>query len=84
MVIVIFLSSYLVALAALTNVYIVANGGTIAGVAKSSTAAVYKDGSLSINDILEKEQAFGKLANIKSEQFHNIDSVDMTMAMRIK
>ncbi|WP_043024608.1 asparaginase [Francisella tularensis] len=83
-VIVIFLSSYLVALAALPNVYIVATGGTIAGVAKSSTAAVYKAGSLSINDILEKEPAFGKLANIKSEQFYNIDSVDMTMAMRIK
>lgn len=45
---------------------------------------MYKAGSLSINDILEKEPAFGKLANIKSEQFYNIDSVDMTMAMRIK
>ncbi len=51
---------------------------TIAEIVKSSTAAVYKAGSLSINDILEKEPAFSKLANIKSEQFCNIDSVDMT------
>lgn len=57
---------------------------TIAGIAKSSTAAVYKAGSLSINDILEKKPAFSKLANIKSKQFCNIDSVDMTMVMRIK
>ena len=59
--------SYLVALAALPNVYIVATGGTIAGIVKSSTAALYKAESLSINDILEKEPAFSKLANIKSE-----------------
>ncbi|MDE5037922.1 asparaginase, partial [Francisella tularensis subsp. holarctica] len=57
-VLVIFLSSFLVALAALPILYIVATGGTIAGVAKSSTAAVYKSVSLSINDILEKEPAF--------------------------
>lgn len=69
---------------ALPNVYIVATGGTIAGVAKSSTDSVYKAGSLSIDDIVEQVPAISRIANIKSEQFYNIDSVDMTMAMRIK
>ena len=77
--------SYLVALASFTKCVHCHNWSyTIAEIVKSSTAAVYKAGSLSINDILEKEPAFSKLANIKSEQFCNIDSVDMTMLMRIK
>nr|WP_250637397.1 asparaginase domain-containing protein [Francisella orientalis] len=69
---------------ALPNVYIVATGGTIAGVAKSSTDSVYKAGSLSINDIVKQVPAISRIANIESEQFYNIDSVDMTMSMRIK
>lgn len=81
--IVICLTTYITAMA-LPNVNVVATGGTIAGVAKSSTDAVYKAGSLSIDEILEKVPAFKKIANIKAEQLYNIDSVDMTMAKRIK
>ena len=76
--------SYLVALAALPNVYIVATGGLLHELQNHQLLLSIKLEVYQINDILEKEPAFSKLANIKSEQFYNIDSVDMTMAMRIK
>ncbi|GAB4222400.1 MAG: asparaginase [Francisella sp.] len=80
----VFLFSVIFIWAAVPTVYVVATGGTISGVGKSSISPIYKSGVLSINKILEKEPSFKNLANIQSEQFYNIDSVDMTMSMRIK
>lgn len=59
-------------------VHIIATGGTIAGIAASSTARAYVPGSLSIQDMLASVPELSTLAKLTSEQLFNIDSVDMS------
>ena len=62
------------------TVHVLATGGTIAGVAASSTARDYVAGSASIQSILDGMPELTNLAQLTSEQIFNIDSVDMTEA----
>lgn len=59
-------------------VHIIATGGTIAGVAASSTSRDYVAGSLSIQLMLASVPELSSLAKLTSEQLFNIDSVDMS------
>ncbi len=60
------------------NIEVVATCGIIAGSASSSTDAVYKAGSLSIQQMLKDVPNLKKIANIFDTQFYNIDSVVIT------
>lgn len=63
----------------LPNIYIVATGGTIAGCADSATeTANYEAATLSINELLKTSTEFRKCANIKSEQFAQWDSTNIS------
>lgn len=60
------------------TVHVIATGGTIAGVATSSTARDYVAGLLSIGTMLERMPELSEHAQLTCEQVFNIDSVDMT------
>lgn len=63
----------------LPNIYIVATGGTIAGCADSAAeTADYKPAALSINELLKTVTEFKNYANIKSEQFAQWDSTNIS------
>jgi L-asparaginase len=62
------------------TVHVLATGGTIAGVAASSTAQDYVAGSASIQSLLDGMPELVNLAQLTSEQVFNIDSVNMTEA----
>ena len=60
-------------------VYIVATGGTIAGVAASKTSTIYKAGSLGVEQFLQSVPELTDEANIKFVQLFNKDSGDLTI-----
>lgn len=59
------------------TVYILATGGTIAGQGTSSTAAGYKAGVITVDQLLSAVPGLNDVANIKAEQVANIGSQDM-------
>jgi L-asparaginase len=60
------------------TVHIIATGGTIAGVAASSTSRDFLAGSLSIGTMLERTLELAEHVQLTSEQVFSVDSVDMT------
>ena len=64
------------------KIYVLACGGTIAGKAKSADDLTgYEAGKTSIGELLDAVPAIGDYADVKGEQFVNIDSSDMTEAL---
>ncbi|NQV01119.1 MAG: type II asparaginase [Bacteroidia bacterium] len=59
-------------------VYILATGGTIAGVGASETSSGYTSGIVSVDKIISSAPEILQLAQIKGEQVVNIPSQDMT------
>lgn len=66
------------------TVYIVATGGTIAGSGTSNVTSSYKPGVLSIESILESVKGVDQIANIKTSQFLNIASQNMSGEQLLK
>lgn len=66
------------------NVEIIATGGTIAGVASSSSSTIYKAGSLTAQQLIASVPALVNLANISYEQAYNKDSGDVLLSDWIK
>lgn len=60
-------------------VYIVATGGTIAGVAASKTSTIYKAGSLGVEQFLQTVPQLKDEADIKFVQLYNKDSGNITI-----
>ena len=79
-VILILLTSYQATIAqnTLPTVVVVATGGTIAGSGKNGTTTAYKPGVISVEDMLKTVPEIAQIANIKTVQFSNIASQDMT------
>lgn len=71
---------YYNAIFALSNIYIIATGGTIAGVSNTQVSTQYKAGALKIQDLLTSVNGLDKIANIQYEQFLNKDSANITLA----
>ena len=70
---------------ALPNVAILATGGTIAGVAGSSTQTTgYKAGSLRVQALIDAVPAITQMANIKGYDIANIGSESMTVEVWLK
>lgn len=64
------------------KIYVLACGGTIAGKAKSADDLTgYEAGKTSIGELLDAVPDVGDYADVKGEQFVNIDSSDMTEAL---
>lgn len=61
-------------------VYIVATGGTIAGVAASKTSTIYKAGSLGVEQFLQSVPQLKDEADIKFVQLYNKDSGNITVS----
>ncbi len=62
----------------LPNIYILATGGTIAGVGASATSGEYSAGEVSIDILIDAVPQIKEIANIKGEQIVKIGSQDMT------
>lgn len=60
------------------NVYILATGGTIAGVGTSSTATSYSAGQVTIEALLDAVPQIQEIAQVRREQVVNIGSQDMS------
>jgi len=60
-------------------VYILATGGTIAGVGASETSSGYNAGVVSVDKIITSVPEMLKLAEIKGEQVVNVPSQDITV-----
>ena len=61
----------------LSNIVILATGGTIAGAAATGTQAGYTSGAVTIDAMLAAVPGIQNLANIKGEQISNVGSQDM-------
>ncbi len=61
-------------------IYILATGGTIAGVGASETSSGYTSGVVSVDKIIQSAPEILQLAQIKGEQVVNIPSQDITEA----
>lgn len=59
------------------KIKIIATGGTIAGVSKSSTESIYKAGELGVNQLLQAVPEIKNIADISGEQLVKIGSQDM-------
>lgn len=59
-------------------VYVLATGGTIAGVGASKTGSGYTSGVISIDQIIATVPEIREIARIKGEQVVNIPSQDMS------
>lgn len=59
-------------------VAVLATGGTIAGAQSDATAAGYKAGSFSVNDLLAAVPQLTGIAEIRAEQVANVGSQNMT------
>ncbi len=70
--------------ATLPTVYIVATGGTIAGVAATKTSTIYKAGSISVEQFLQTVPQLKEKANIKFVQLYNKDSGNITISDLLK
>ncbi len=68
----------------LPTVYVVATGGTIAGSGTTGTTTAYKPGVLTVDDILQSVPELSEIANVKTLQFSNISSQDMTTELMNK
>lgn len=67
------------------NIVIIATGGTIAGCASCSEETLsYTSGVVSIDTLIKQIPSLQKIASITSEQFDQIDSSDMSLAIWIK
>jgi L-asparaginase len=62
----------------LPNIVILATGGTIAGVAATSTQSGYASGAVTIDAMIAAVPGIRDLANIRGEQVANVGSQDMT------
>lgn len=67
-----------IALGQKPNVYILATGGTIAGVGTSSTATSYSAGQVAIEALLDAVPQIQEIAQVRREQVVNIGSQDMS------
>lgn len=61
-------------------IYIVATGGTIAGVASSQTSSTYKAGTLTAKDLIASIPDVKNIANIEYIQLYNKDSGDVVVS----
>jgi len=68
----------------LSNIEILATGGTIAGAAASGTQAGYTSGAVTIDTMLAAVPGIKELANIKGEQICNVGSQDMSLDLMLK
>jgi len=68
----------------LSNIVILATGGTIAGAAASGTQAAYTSGAVGIDTMLSAVPGITKLANIKGEQISSVGSQDMSFEIMLK
>lgn len=59
------------------TIAIIATGGTIAGSGQIGEAAMYKAGTINVNDIVETIPQIEKIAHIKTYQLYNLDSNDI-------
>ena len=66
---------------ALPVIAVLATGGTIAGAQADATAAGYKAGSFSVNDLLAAVPQLAGIAEIRAEQVANVGSQNMTNAV---
>ena len=66
---------------ALPVIAVLATGGTIAGAQADATAAGYKAGSFSVNDLLAAVPQLAGIAEIRAEQVANVGSQNMTHAV---
>jgi len=62
----------------LSNIVILATGGTIAGAAATGTQVGYTSGAVTIDAMLAAVPGIKDLANVKGEQISNVGSQDMT------
>lgn len=67
----------------LPRVVIVATGGTIAGVASSSTATEYEAGVLSVEQIIATVDGVDEIAQIETKQFLNIASQNLSSIQQL-
>lgn len=65
-------------------IYVLATGGTIAGQGTSSTAAGYKAGVISVDQLLGAVPGLDQIAEIRAEQVANIGSQDMNDQVWLK
>jgi L-asparaginase len=68
----------------LPRVCVLATGGTIAGEARSPTAAAYEPGRLSVGSLLGLVPNLKRLADVRGEQFCQIAGQDMNEELWIK
>lgn len=66
------------------NIYILATGGTIAGVAKSNIDKAYKAGNIGVKELINAVPEMKNLANLTGEQFINIPSTNMNPEIWLK
>jgi L-asparaginase len=68
----------------LSNIYILATGGTIAGQGGSTTAPSYQAGAIGVQNLIDAVPEMKQLANVTGEQVVNIGSYDMNDAIWLK
>lgn len=68
----------------MANVFILATGGTIAGIAPTGVQTSYTSGQMSIKDLIQVVPGIEKLARIQGEQIANVGSQDMSFAIMLK
>ena len=61
----------------LPSVYILATGGTIAGVGGTSTAGSYKPSRIGVEQLIEAVPEVNTVARVRGEQVFNVSSQDM-------
>lgn len=66
------------------TIAIIATGGTIAGSGQMGEAAMYKAGTINVQDIVETIPQIEKVAHIKTYQLYNLDSNDIGLAQWIE
>jgi len=66
------------------RIRIIATGGTIAGVAASSSSSAYTAGQVGINTLIEAVPQIKELADVSGEQLVNIGSQDMNNQVWLK
>jgi len=66
------------------NVYVLATGGTIAGVGTSQVQSAYTSGAITVDALLAAVPQINEIANVKGEQVANIGSQDMNNEVWLK
>ena len=67
----------------LPSVFILATGGTIAGIAPSAVQAGYTSGQITIDGMIQAVPDLAKLARVQGEQLSNVGSQDMSFEIMI-